>query len=50
VYMMTKSPADIMNFDDRGVLEPGKRADIVLFDETVNVSRTIVAGETIFSA
>ena len=49
VYMMTKSPADIMGFDDRGVLEAGKRADIVLFDETVNVSRTIAAGETIFS-
>lgn len=50
VYMMTKSPADIMGFTDRGILEPGKRADMVIFDENVNVKRTIVAGETIFRA
>ncbi len=50
VYMMTKSPADIMGFTDRGSLEAGKRADIVIFDENVNVKRTISAGDTIFSA
>ena len=50
VYMMTKSPSDIMGFADRGVLEPGKRADIAIFDENITVSRTIVAGETIHSA
>ncbi|MGN1346671.1 MAG: N-acetylglucosamine-6-phosphate deacetylase [Eubacteriales bacterium] len=48
VYMMTKAPADIMGFTDRGALEPGRRADLVLFDEAINVRRTIVAGETIF--
>ena len=50
VYMMTKSPSDIMGFTDRGVLEPGKRADIVIFDENITVSRTIVNGETIHTA
>lgn len=50
VYMMTKSPADIMGFTDRGILEPGKRADIVIFDENVSVKRTIVTGETIHRA
>ncbi len=50
VYMMTVTPAKIMGFADRGVLEPGKRADIVIFDGDIRVKRTIVAGETIFRA
>lgn len=50
VYMMTKAPADIMGFTDRGELAPGCRADIVIFDDDIKIQRTIVGGETIYSA
>ncbi len=49
VKMMTMTPAKIMGMRDRGMLTPGYRGDIVLFDRTVHVSRTIVAGETVFA-
>ncbi len=50
VYMMTVTPARIMGFADRGELAPDKRADIVIFDEDIDVKETIVAGESIFRA
>ena len=43
------TPARIMGMKDRGMLVPGFRADIVLFDSKVHVSRTIVGGETVFA-
>lgn len=48
VKMLTQTPAKIQNLHDRGVLEPGKRADIVLFDDTLHVTRTIIGGKTVF--
>ncbi len=50
VYMITQSPANIMGLSDRGALDAGKRADIVLFDDRIHVRRTIVGGNTIFTA
>ncbi|NLY17382.1 MAG: N-acetylglucosamine-6-phosphate deacetylase [Clostridiaceae bacterium] len=49
VRMMTTTPASILGIDDRkGSLIPGKDADIVIFDENVNIKRTIVEGRTVF--
>ncbi|MEA4824034.1 MAG: N-acetylglucosamine-6-phosphate deacetylase [Clostridiaceae bacterium] len=51
VRMMTVTPATIMGLADRkGVLAPEKDADIVIFDDQINVSRTIIGGRTVFSA
>lgn len=50
VKMATATPARIMGFDDRGVLTPGKRADLVLFDDTITISHTIVGGKTVYEA
>ena len=48
VRMMTSTPARIMKIADRkGSIAPGKDADIVLFDSHINVSRTIIGGETV---
>ncbi len=50
VRMMTVTPATIMGLADRkGVLAPEKDADIVIFDDQINVSRTIIGGRTVFS-
>jgi len=48
VLMMTANPARMMHILDRkGTLEPGKDADIVIFDDDINIYRTIIKGKTI---
>lgn len=49
VKMMTRTPAVIMGVGDRkGSLEAGKDADVVIFDENINVRATIVGGEVVY--
>ena len=48
VKMLTETPARIQRLTDRGTLEIGKRADIVLFDDDFNILRTVVGGKTVF--
>ncbi|TLV00676.1 N-acetylglucosamine-6-phosphate deacetylase [Dyadobacter luticola] len=49
VRMGSTTPARIMGVDDRkGSLAAGKDADIVIFDQNINIQRTIVAGKTIY--
>jgi N-acetylglucosamine-6-phosphate deacetylase len=49
IKMMTLVPARIMRIDgQKGSLMPGKDADIVLFDEEINVETTIVKGEVVY--
>lgn len=50
VSMMTATPAKIMKAYTRGELVPGKDADLVIFDDDIRVSRTIIGGRTVFSA
>jgi len=45
VMMASETPAKIVGLTDRGTLDLGKRADIVLFDENLQITRTIVGGE-----
>ena len=45
---LTETPAKIQRLTDRGTLDTGKRADIVLFDENLHLTRTIVGGRTVF--
>ncbi|MFA6648453.1 MAG: N-acetylglucosamine-6-phosphate deacetylase [Candidatus Izemoplasmatales bacterium] len=49
VRMMTLTPARIMCLDQhKGSISKGKDADLVLFDENINVSHTIVEGNVIY--
>ena len=49
IKMMATTPARIMGVQDRkGSLTVGKDADIVLFDEDIRVSTTIVGGNVVF--
>lgn len=48
IKMATATPAKIMGFADRGKLDAGMRADIVLFDEQIDVHSTIVGGHIVY--
>lgn len=51
VRMMTSTPARIVGVADRkGTLTAGKDADVVIFDEKIDIQTTIVAGRVVYTA
>lgn len=49
VKMATLNPARVLKLEGRkGLLAPGKDADIVVFDEEINILLTIVGGRIVF--
>jgi len=51
--LTTANPARLHKLNDRGVLEPGKRADIILFtmeDFNIKIRKTIVNGKLVFES
>ncbi|WP_343532571.1 N-acetylglucosamine-6-phosphate deacetylase [Pedobacter sp.] len=50
VKMASATPAKILNIQDRkGELVKGKDADIVIFDEDINIQTTIVKGNVVYT-
>ncbi len=48
VRMASLNPARLLGLDgELGSLEPGKRANLILIDDTVRISAVILAGETV---
>ncbi len=53
IDMATKNPAGLYNFNDRGAIEAGKRADLIVFgldDNKLEIQKTIVAGEVKYNS
>jgi len=53
IQMASTNPAKLYSLNDRGTLETGKRADLILFtldDFNVNIQKTYVKGELVFDA
>lgn len=51
VRMATTNPAVVIDVDkNKGSLEPGKDADIVIIDDKINVYTTIVRGDIVYKA
>jgi N-acetylglucosamine-6-phosphate deacetylase len=53
IEMTATNPAGLHHLTDRGKLEPGKRADIILFkmeDFKMDIRKTIVKGELVFDS
>ena len=48
VKMMSTTPAKILGLKHKGILVPGYDADIVVFNDNVDVSRTIICGKTVY--
>jgi N-acetylglucosamine-6-phosphate deacetylase len=52
IKMTTLNAANLLNLNDRGVLEPGRRADIILFsmdNGKMVINKTILGGNEVFS-
>lgn len=49
IRMATETPATLLNLTDRGRLDAGQRADLVLLDSFLHVSETIVGGTRYWS-
>jgi N-acetylglucosamine-6-phosphate deacetylase len=46
IRMITHTPARIMKLDNKiGTLAAGMDADIVIFDENIRISRTVIKGK-----
>ena len=45
IKMITKTPASTMRLFDRGELKAGLRADLVFFDNNINIKKVIIQGE-----
>ncbi|MHA1596936.1 MAG: N-acetylglucosamine-6-phosphate deacetylase [Candidatus Asgardarchaeia archaeon] len=51
VKMASHNPAKELGIADRkGSIKPGKDADLVIFDDDVNVLKTIIGGEVVYSS
>lgn len=48
VKMASATPANIIGCHSKGKLAPGCDADIIIFDDNVDIKRTIVGGRTVF--
>ena len=49
VRMITENPARVMGISDRkGALKTGMDADVVIFDENVNIKNTIINGKIVY--
>ena len=48
VRMASTNPARVTGLDDRGAIDAGKRADLVVLSNELEVMRTFVAGREAF--
>ncbi len=48
VKMASATPARILKLEGKGQLAPGYDADIVIFDDKINIKRTIVNGKQVY--
>ena len=45
IQMMCATPARVMGLPDRGNLAPGYKADLVLFDENIQIQKVLIEGK-----
>lgn len=51
VKMMTSTPAEIIGVNkEKGSLSEGKDADIIIFDDDINIRMTVIRGEVVYTS
>ena len=51
VKMMTSTPAEIIRVNkEKGSLAEGKDADILIFDDDINIKMTVIGGEVVYAS
>lgn len=51
IKMITATPARILGINQKyGHIKPGYVADVVIFDDSINIQRTIIDGKTVYEA
>ena len=53
IRMASTNPARLYNLDDRGVIEVGKRADLILFeiiDNEIDIKQTYASGKLVYDS
>jgi len=48
VAMLSENPARIAKITHTGLIEVGKRADVLLFNEDLSLLKTVVSGQIVF--
>ena len=47
--MLTENPAKVMGIaENKGALKQGMDADVVIFDENINIKNTIINGKIVY--
>lgn len=49
VWMASKTPANILGLKGKGDILPGYDADIIIFDNDINIEKTIINGKVVYS-
>ena len=47
--MITKTPASVVGLDNKGSIEAGKDADVVIFDKDINILTNIIGGRVVYT-
>jgi N-acetylglucosamine-6-phosphate deacetylase len=53
IHLMTRNPARLYGLDDRGEIQPGKRADLIVFELNegrAEIKETYIAGDLVYSS
>ncbi|MBE7040123.1 MAG: N-acetylglucosamine-6-phosphate deacetylase [Ruminococcaceae bacterium] len=49
IYMITQTPAKVVGLENKGSINTGMDADIIIFDKDINILKNIIGGRVVFS-